>query len=147
MATEFEGILSQGTTFAHSVLTTYDPCIVSVTLASMSKTKVVRPCLSTAVDGDENYRDSALVKYGDMTMTTVFDPDQDYNALLDETIGTATFTLPKKDTDNGTAATVVYSYAQPIFICEVSIDYNNDELCTIDVVWAVSGYSRTAEGV
>jgi hypothetical protein len=149
MALAFDGILPQGTTMAHSVLTTFDPCIVSVSLASMTKSKVVRSKLSTAADGDENYRGSALVKYGDLTMTIVLDPDEDLNALLnDGNNGSLTFTLPKKDADNGTAATVVYSTAQPIGIGEANFDYGNDtDEVTIDITWMVSGYSRTAEAL
>ena len=149
MATAYDGHLQQSWTLSHSVLSSFDPCVVRYTLPTMTKGRVTRPKISKAVNADEDYRPGAIVKFGTLKTLCVYDVDEDYKALLNESNnGTMTITASKKDQDNTTAGTVVFSDCFPIGIGEATIDYFNEtEQVLIEIEWSCSGYSRTLEAV
>ena len=150
MSIAYDGLIPQGASFAHAVLTTYDPCVVVCTMPLPKLTKIERPKLSKAKGATADYRSSGVSKYDDMAMTVVFDPDEDYDAVAgnigDQNDGAMTWTLPKKDEDNTVAATIVYASSFILAAGNPPFDYNNESSQVEHVItWAVSDYSQTDE--
>lgn len=150
MAIQFDGLIPQGASFAHDVLTTFDPCVVSCTMPMAKLTKIPRPKLSRAKGASEQYRSSGIGKYDDMVMVIVFDPDEDYDTITgivgDQNTGEMVWTLSKKDEGNAVAATIVYGESFILTAGNPPFDYNNEATQVEHTLnWAVADYSQTDE--